>query len=147
MNRLADEHLHLLLDEPVYIIADHGDHPTDEILKDDQPEYDGENKKGICIFAAEANEDDLAFLFKGLNALNIDKPDVAIYKNDYDSLEEYPDHRKRLRFTEHVEMAKAFNVVHSDELTTLNTIPLEEIRNNQEFKRKFWEALKVIFKA
>ena len=39
MNRLADEHLHLLLDEPVYIIADHGDHPTDEILKDDQPEY------------------------------------------------------------------------------------------------------------
>ena len=147
MNRLDDKNIHLLLDEPIYVLADHGDHPAGEVKKDNQLEYLGENGKGIGIFAEAASEDDLAFLFKGLNALNIYEPDIALFDKDYDSLQEYPNHHKRLRFSEHVDIAKAFNVVHTDDLTTLSSIPLEEIRNNQDFKRQFWEALKVIFKA
>jgi hypothetical protein len=147
MNRLDDNHIHLLLDEPIYVLADHGDHPSDEAINDNQPGYIGENGKGICIFAEAASEEDLAFLFKGLNALNINKQDIALFEKDYDSLQEYPIHQRRLRFSEHVDIAKAFKVIHADELTTLSTIPLEEIRNNQDFKRQFWEALKVIFKA
>ena len=147
MIRLDNEHIHLLLDEPIYVLADHGDHPADDAVNDDQPAYRGNNNKGVCVFAEAASKDDLVFLFKGLNALNISDDDVALFDKDYDALQEYPNHHKRLRFSKHVDVAKAFNVVHTEEITTLSSIPLEEIRNNQDFKRKFWKALKTMFKA
>ena len=147
MNRLDDQHIHLLLDDPIYVLADHGDHPTGSSEKEEQPVFQGENRKGICIFASGAKEEDKIFLFKGLNALNIDEADVAIFDADYESLKEYPAHNTRLRFTELVKLDEAFDVHKDNNLTSLNCIPLQEIRNSQDFKRKFWEALKSIFKV
>lgn len=146
MNRLAEEHIHLLIDEPIYVLEDHGDHPTIQYVAEKEPEYTGANEKGICIFAEEPSDDDLTFLFKGLNALNIEAKDVAIFRTDYEATRDYPDHNHRLRFSEQISLAATFKLNQKNNLIVLDCLPLEKIRNNQDFKRQFWEALKLIFK-
>lgn len=147
MDNLSPEHLHILLDEPIYVLADHGDHPIEEaIVEEDQPLYRGENNQGICLFVGDSNQEDIDFLFKGLNALNLQEKDVAIFDSEFISSNEYPSHSKRLIFTTRAKIDTAFNVILEDSLKRIETIPLNEIRNNQEFKRNFWEALKTIFK-
>ena len=67
MDKVAPEHLHLLLDEPIYVLPDHGDHPLETVVAEEQPTYSGANNLGICIFLGDSDEEDLNFLFKGLN--------------------------------------------------------------------------------
>lgn len=104
MNRLEDKDLHLLLDEPIYVLADHGDHPTEQAESEEQQTFLGKNEKGIGIFAENSNEEDISFLFKGLNALDITEQDVALFSNDFDSLVTYPDHTIRLRFSQQINL-------------------------------------------
>ena len=87
MNKLKPEHLHLLLDEPIYVLNEHfegHDQSVDLAPETEQlPKFKGGNKKGILIIIEEKAEDSVAtkdeeFLFKGLNALNIIAEDVAI---------------------------------------------------------------------
>ena len=146
MNRLDEAHLHLLIDEPIYVLADHGDHPAEQSIKEDQPDYSGDNLQGIAIFTANPEDDDLVFLFKGLNALDIYEKDVAVFKEDYNAAKNYPAHTKCLRFSEHIGLDATFAIQQNDDILLLNCLPIKEIRNNQDFKRQFWEALKQLFR-
>ena len=99
MNRLENEHLHLLLDEPFYVLPDHGDHPIESIQETPIVAFEGNNEKGITVFVGDASEDDVAFLFKGLNALDISLEHVAMFSSNYDPNLKYPDHKILIDFT------------------------------------------------
>ena len=149
MDKIPEDHLYLLLDEPIYVLADHGDHPIDhapESVDAEQENFTGSNNLGISVFIGDADKEDIEFLFKGLYALKIESDDIALFNSDYDPEKEYPDHTKRLIFSEQVNLNEAFKVNTIDKILVMTCIPLQEIRNNQDYKIKFWVALKSVFK-
>jgi hypothetical protein len=155
MNKLNPEHLHLLLDEPIYIL--HSDHLKDQ--EDDvvlAPEnsytkatFEGENKKGILIFVGKGSEDiaeDKGFLFKGLNALNILAEDVALVE-EASSLEtkEKIKHSRCLNFSGNSSEETVYKLNTNSGIITLNCDRISQIRSSEDLKRRFWQALKTLF--
>ena len=76
MDKLNPENIHLLLDEPIYVLKEHftGHEPKPETDSDATPlpEFKGQNKKGILVVVEGGNADlitteDEEFIFKGLN--------------------------------------------------------------------------------
>ena len=149
MENLANEHLYLLLDEPIYVVPDHGDHPlTEEKEEIPLPAFLGENKKGIGVFIGnnpDSEDQDLEFLFKGLNALDITAIDIALFKEPFNENVKYPDHQKRLEFDNQISEEMAFSVQKTDHLSLMQAKPLASIRNDIELKKRFWLGLKALF--
>ena len=154
MNKLNSEHLHLLLDEPIYVLNEHFEgheqavdlEPETEQL----PKFKGENKKGVLIIIEEKAEDSVAtqdeeFLFKGLNALNIIAEDVAIVDENSDIDNQKIKHNKRITFSTNPAKEKLYQVDKIDNITQLECHSISQIRNNQDLKVSFWLALKAMF--
>jgi len=154
MNKLDPEHLHLLLDEPIYVLEEHfeGSETIPDLSeKEALPKFRGENKKGILIII-EANTEnfvtaDEEFLFTGLNALNIYAEDVALLVNF--PADESPgiDHNKRIMFKIKPVADKLYQPEIIDNITQLECHSINQIRNNQDLKVSFWLGLKAIFKG
>ena len=151
MNKLSPEHLHLLLDEPIYVLNEHFEgHDAVEPEPEQLTTYKGENKKGILITIETKKEvsiaaEDEEFLFKGLNALNIFAEDVAIVdKNQNFDLREI-EHNKRLMFVSQSDEDKLYQVKTLDNIAQIECHSLSQIRNNQDLKVRFWLALKAMF--
>jgi len=155
MNKLEPEHLHLLLDEPFYVLSNEPrqdqhqtQEKTDEIESDTKelPAHKGGNNKGILIIidgeytetAAVENEE---FLFKGLNALNITLADVAII-NSADTSLNTPTHSIRINFSAQGSSNLSYDIEVESDIAILRCHPLEQIRSNKELKIKFWHGLK-----
>lgn len=144
MNRLSDQHIHLLIDEPIYVLPDHGDHPIEEPEKQESLTYQGGNRKGICVFHQDASDEDIAFLFKGLNALEIELEDIALFNAVYDPEASYPDHTIRITFS-NSERKVNFDLTKEPSISTLQSIPLNQIHQELEIKKEFWNNLKDLF--
>lgn len=150
MEKLSDEHLHLLLDEPIYVMPDHGDHPIVEDQAEEyiSPSFEGNNEKGICVFIGnnpDSLEQDMEFLFKGLNALDITHSDIALYKDNCDLTANYPAHTRRIEFITSVAYDSAFSINKETDISILQAKSIAEIRNDLELKKKFWLSLKELF--
>jgi hypothetical protein len=154
MNKLYPEHLHLLLDEPIYVLDEHFE-GSEQIIdlpeNEELPKYRGENKKGILIIIEATAENfgtaDEEFLFAGLNALNIYAEDVAMLVN-YPA-DENPgiDHNKFILFKAKPADDKLYQPELHDNITQLECHNISQIRNNQDLKVSFWLGLKAMFKA
>jgi hypothetical protein len=153
MNKLNPEHLHLLLDEPIYIL--HSDHlkEQDVVLAPENNDvvvtFEGENKKGILIFIGAESEhtvEDKLFLFKGLNALNILAEDVALVE-EASSLEtqEKIKHTRCINFSGNSSEESFYNLNTNNGITALDCDRISQIRSNEDLKRRFWQALKALF--
>ena len=152
MNKLNPEHLHLLLDEPIYVLNEHFEgHDSATIPETVQiTNYRGENKKGILIIIEEKAEDAVAvkdeeFLFKGLNALNIIAEDVAIVEKHPDIDIQEIKHNKRITFRANPVEEKLYQIDTIDNISQLECHSISQIRNNQDLKVRFWLGLKAIF--
>jgi len=151
MNNLKPEHLHLLLDEPIYVLNDHfEDHePIPEIIRETEQvvDFKGENKKGILIITQETfGEEDEEFLFKGLNALHIFDEDVAIIdKLPNAGIPESINHNKRIIFNVSPITEELYQIEIIDSITQLECHRISQIRNNQDLKVSFWLGLKAMF--
>ena len=161
MNKLSPEHLHLLLDEPIYVL--HNDRLSESIEDDEQtdelvpetnelPDFRGDNKKGILILIEELPEESVAakdeeFLFKGLNALKVFAEDVAIV--DTQPALEVPEikHKKRIIFSAKPAEGNLYQIETLDNISQLSCHSISQIRNNQDLKVRFWLGLKAIFEA
>lgn len=155
MNKLNTEHLHLLLDEPIYVLNEHfeGHEQSFDLEPENEelPKFKGENKKGILIIIEEKAEDAVAaqdeeFLFKGLNALNIIAEDVAIVDMYSDIDTQEINHIKRITFSANPAKEKLYQVDTIDNITQFECHSMSQIRNNQDLKVSFWLALKAMFK-
>jgi hypothetical protein len=155
MNKLAPEHLHLLLDEPIYVLnSDHFESQEQNLVSvsenvDAVVTFEGENKKGILIFIGKESEDqaeDKSFLFKGLNALNILVEDVALIE-DMANLEmrEKIGHTSCLQFSNSTAEENLYELNTNDSITMLECHSISQIRQSEDLKRKFWQALKALF--
>ena len=152
MNKLNPEHLHLLLDEPIYVLNEHFEgHDSSPVPESEQlTNYKGENKKGILIIIEEKAEDSVAtkdeeFLFKGLNALNIIAEDVAIIDKHPDIDSQGIKHNKRITFRANPIEEKLYQIDTIDNISQLECHSINKIRNNQDLKVRFWLALKAMF--
>ena len=154
MNKLDPEHLHLLLDEPIYVLDEHfeGSEKIVELAEiEELPKFRGENKKGILIIIEATAENfvtaDEEFLFAGLNALNIYAEDVAILVNF--PVDEIPgiDHSKRILFKAKPAESKLYQPELIDNIPQLECHSISQIRSNQDLKVRFWLGLKAMFKA
>lgn len=144
MNKLDKDHLYLLIDEPIYVLPDHGDHPTGPDPKDEMVvNFKGENNKGICVFAGNASDEDLAFLFKGLNALDVELGDIALFSDNFNPGKNYPEHSIRLRFG--TETKSDPFILSKEPIADLEAIPLSKIKADLELKKQFWLRLKELF--
>ena len=143
MNKLDKDHLHLLIDEPIYVLPDHGDHPTEPEPNDEMVSFRGENKKGICVFAGNVSDEDLAFLFKGLNALDIELGDIALFNDNFNPDKNYPEHSIRIRFGTETK-SEPFKLS-KESIADLEAIPLGTIQADLELKKQFWLHLKELF--
>ena len=161
MNKLSPEHLHLLLDEPIYVL--HNDRLSESIEDDEQtdelvpetnelPDFRGDNKKGILILIEELPEESVAakdeeFLFKGLNALKVFAEDVAIV--DTQPALEVPEikHKKRIIFSAKPAEENLYQIETIDNISQLSCHSISQIRNDQDLKVQFWLGLKAIFEA
>ena len=158
MNKLNPEHLHLLLDEPIYVLeSDLREHfeneqpPEQETAPEtEQPiNLKGENKKGILIITQESLAvEDEEFLFKGLNALDIFAEDaVIIIKPSNDEIPADITHSKRLVFSTHPTDGMLYQLEKKGGVAHLECHSIKQIRNNKELKVSFWLGLKAMFKA
>ncbi len=154
MNKLKPEHLHLLLDEPIYVLEEHfeGHEQAIDLQPETEqlPKFKGENKKSILIIIEEMAEDSVAtedeeFLFKGLNALNIIAEDVAIVDKHPGIDNQEIKHNKRIVFTANPAIEKLYQLDTIDNITQLECHSISQIRNNQDLKVRFWLGLKAIF--
>jgi hypothetical protein len=151
MNKLNPEHLHLLLDEPIYVLNDHFEDPAEaspEIIQETEQvvDFKGENKKGILIISQETFvEEDEEFLFKGLNALNIFAEDVAIVYMQPDLKVSEIKHTKRLIFAANAAEESLYQIKTIDNIAQLSCHSINQIRNNQDLKKSFWLGLKAVF--
>ena len=154
MNKLSPEHLHLLLDEPIYVLEsdlrEHFEgHETIPETKPttDQIKFKGENKKGILIISQEALvAEDEEFLFKGLSALEICARDVAIIIKPADA--EIPlaiDHSKRISFNTNPDEEVTYQIKSIEDIMQLECHSINKIRLNKDLKVSFWQGLKAIF--
>ena len=153
MNKLSPEHIHLLLDEPIYVLESdlRENFEGHEEAPDQQPivEYKGENKKGILIMMQESLlAEDEVFIFKGLNALDIFTEDVAllIMPPEADKLPAIT-HSKRLVFGAEPTKEISYQVETIEGIAHLECHSIKQIRNNEDLKRSFWLGLKAIIKA
>ena len=154
MNKLDPEHLHLLLDEPIYVLEEHfeGSEQGPDLSENEElPKYRGENKKGILIIIEATAENfvtaDEEFLFTGLNALNIFAEDVAMLVNfPADEILDI-DHKKRIMFKIEPTADKLYQPEIIDNITQLECHNISQIRSNQDLKVSFWLGLKAMFKA
>ena len=152
MDKLAPEHLHLLFDEPIYVLEDHGDHPIPEKTSAPKVEieeisFEGENEKGLAIYIedSELPEDDRVFLFKGLNALDLDSKDIAlIIGHSFIENNQNPPHSLRIEFSEAPKSAELYAAQNVQEVTVLPCNSLKEIQANKDLKVKFWLGLKAL---
>jgi hypothetical protein len=153
MNKLNPEHLHLLLDEPIYVLNDHFEDPeaSPEIIQETEQvvNFKGENKKGILIISQETFvEEDEEFLFKGLNALNIFAEDVAIIDTSPNAdIPKSINHNKRITFNASPNSENLYQIDIIDSITQLECHSINQIRNNQDLKKSFWLGLKAMFTA
>jgi len=159
MNKLNPEHLHLLLDEPIYVLdsdlREHFEGPEQSPDLLPEPEqvgnFRGENKKGILIIIEGNTENSVAaedeeFLFRGLNALNIFAEDVAIIDNFLGKEIPGIEHKKRITFNANPAQENLYQIDTIDNITLLKCHNLSQIRNNQDLKVRFWLGLKAMFK-
>lgn len=159
MNKLSPEHLHLLLDEPIYVLeSDLREHieshehvpELNSAPKTEQPtDFKGENKKGILIISQELIvAEDEEFLFKGLNALNIFAEDAAIIsKLSTADIPEDIKHNKRIMFSAKPVEENLYQLETIDSITRLECHSISQIRNNKDLKVSFWLGLKAMFGA
>ena len=84
MNKLNPEDLHLLIDEPIYVLREQVIQ-QEEIIEAaivEEPKIALEKpvptKDILVIVSNSVSPDDEIFLFKGLNALDITKNDISI---------------------------------------------------------------------
>ena len=81
MNKLKPEHLHLLLDEPIYVLEEHfeGHEQSVDLEPETEqlPKFKGENKKGILIIIEEKAEDSSLKSGQHLSKESI-KPNIQI---------------------------------------------------------------------
>ena len=155
MNKLSPEDLHLLLDEPIYVLEkEYTEAPEAHVVvetKDDlQVNFIGENKKGILILISKEGEElldneDAEFLFKGLNALHLSVEDVAIAENDIKNQDNI-DHSKRIVFTSNTAGDYSYQIDVVNDIELLECHSISKIRNTQELKVQFWEGLKSLLK-
>jgi hypothetical protein len=158
MNKLSPEHLHLLLDEPIFVLEEHFEghiqesepkpdgQPTPVAEVMETPEYNRANKKGILIVTNSSDTEAVAdeeFLFKGLNALDIHLSDIAIIKNPADS--NTIEHSIRIDFNAETKADLSYKVEIKEGISYLQCHPLEQIRNRQDLKVKLWLGLKSLF--
>ena len=152
MNKLNPEHLHLLIDEPIYVLDEHfeGHEPAPEAEPETElVNFKGENKKGILIMMQESLlAEDEVFIFKGLNALDIFAEDVAllIMPPEADKLPAIT-HSKRLVFGAEPTKEISYQVETIEGIAHLECHSIKQIRNNEDLKRSFWLGLKAIIKA
>ena len=155
MNKLSPEDLHLLLDEPIYVLEkEYTEAPEVPVVvetKDDlQVNFIGENKKGILILISKEGEElldneDAEFLFKGLNALHLSAEDVAIAENDINNQDNI-DHSKRIVFSSNTAGNYSYQIEVVNDIEQLECHSISKIRNTQELKVQFWEGLKSLLK-
>ncbi len=160
MNKLSPEHIHLLLDEPIYVLSNehlpqHPEIPEHGTALQEEHEtlvnFKGKNLKGILIIIEEQveealNIDDEEFLFKGLNALKIFADDVAIFAKLPDKM--LPDtisFEKCITFSSEASSENLYQVETVDKIRYLNCQRLSNIRNDEALKRSFWHGLKALF--
>lgn len=150
MDKLPAEYLPLLMDDPIYVLEEHGDHavvePEAEVEEPEAVYFTGENKKGIAVFlGADGNDEqateDEAMLFKGLNALEITLEDIALIKQAYNNDAILPEHKVRLVFSQE-QREDFYQVTNQNGVTVLTCQPLAVIRESQDLKVKYWLALK-----
>lgn len=153
MNKLDPQHLHLLLDEPIYVLHEHFETPVKEpVIEHDEIESlpgSGANKKGIIIINLDEkheliSQEDEQFLFKGLNALDIYLDDVLIIPSG-EMLDEVGHYNNVIRFTSNYDPGKLYKVTEQNETQHLECESLATIRPNIELQKKFWIALKTMF--
>lgn len=161
MNKLSDEHLYLLLDEPIYVLEEHFEGHKGEVKQEIEeennsgkmPQFIGENKKGILILIHKSDRDafssdDEIFLFKGLNALDIFIDDVAIFKViDNHELPAGIDHSKCISFIINPDKKGLYEPENKEGLALLKCHSLNKIRSDQALKLKFWQGLQALFLA
>ena len=159
MNKLSPEHLHLLLDEPIYVLDGHFEshgqkpelEPEVEANTENLTDFRGDNMKGILILNENnspniIDAEDEAFLFKGLNALDIQLPDVAITNNTSTTKDIITmSHSKRINFSTKPVAGKLYQIVTQDDITYLECHSISQIRSDKELKVKFWLGLKTMF--
>jgi hypothetical protein len=160
MNKLSPEHLHLLLDEPIYVLhSDLREHlesveEPPELLEENEqlPDFRGDNKKGILIIIDNRPENSVAvedeeFLFKGLNALNIFTEDVAIIEMLPE--QEFPkiEHHKRIVFSANPDTKSLYQLESIDNISLLQCHRISQIRNDKDLKVRFWLGLKAMFES
>ena len=156
MNKLIPEDLHLLLDEPIYVLekeyTEAPEAPIVDVTKDDlQVNFIGENKKGILILISKQGQelldnDDAEFLFKGLNALHLSAEDIAIAEYDINNQDNI-DHSKRIVFTANTASEYNYQIELVNDIEHLECHSISMIRNTQELKIQFWEGLKSLLKG
>lgn len=152
MDKLSPEHLHLLFDEPIYVLSDHGDHPIQEKasvpkVEAEEISFEGENEKGLAIYIENSilSEEDKLFLFKGLNALDLDTKDIALmvgHKFKENNLN--PPHSLRIEFSNAPISADLYAIQKVEETTILFCNSLQEIQESKDLKVKFWLGLKAL---
>ena len=153
MNKLNPEDLHLLLDEPIYVLHEHFDsgvhEPENEAIEPSQVLVKGENKKGIIILNEDNTTDLIApddeiFLFKGLNALGITLADIVIL-DATQPLAKSMQINKQIKFSASSKTEQLYDVKIVNGIQELECHPLKEIISNKELKVKFWLSLKSLF--
>ncbi|MEN8249063.1 MAG: hypothetical protein ABFS32_09030 [Bacteroidota bacterium] len=153
MIKLDPEHIHLLLDEPIYVLHEHFDavvsEPSAELEKPQISNHKGENKKGIVIINHDDNselmsQEDETFLFKGLNALDLTLEDVLITYSE-DSLDDSIEFKKQIFFSSNPDPEKLYKVETIGGVQYLECDSLQSIRPDIELQKKFWIALKTLF--
>ena len=157
MSKIHPEDLHLLLDEPIYVINEHADTPVtppEEEMENEHPlDFEGKNKKGILIIISKSGEEktdaeDQEFLFKGLNALNILAEDVAIVNGtDHNNIISKIKHGKRIIFSSSLANETLYQVETLEDIEQLGCESINTIRNSKELKVKFWLGLKDLLKS
>ena len=158
MNKLNPEDLHLLIDEPIYLLDDHVIQKGEEEVKDEVKEDSKveepvvelakpkTTKNIIVISESNISSEDEIFLFKGLNALDITKDDISILNSLPTSQGEVPiTHKIQIIFNDSTEEQKLYNVIDNSGVSSLACHSLNIIRNDHELKKKFWFGLKALF--
>lgn len=152
MNKLNPEDLHLLIDEPIYVLREQVSQ-QEEVVEDasvEEPKIELEkpelSKDILVIVSNNVSPDDEIFLFKGLNALDITKNDISILDaftpNEDDSRFS---HKKEIHFSENPDVEKVYKIIDNSGVSKLECHSLNTIRNDQDLKVKFWLALKALF--
>jgi hypothetical protein len=152
MNKLNPEDLHLLIDEPIYLLKEQvvQQEEIKEDTKVEEPKVELEKPASIkdilVIVSNNISPDDEIFLFKGLNALDITKDDISILDAFTPADEDSRfSHSKEIHFSENPDSEKVYRVIEISGLSKLACQPLNIIRNDKDLKVKFWLALKSLF--